>query len=240
MVPIILGLPLLGGLAPRAATAQPPAGQAFGIASESVQVVVASEFTSELSSSSWSVQALFDPTTGALTRTGDALWLTGLQLPAGAIVTRLEIEGCDFSGSADLEFQLYGTRVPPGTGFDLLTPQGGSTGTPGCGAFSVTPSSPPLIIDNAHTTYWISVRTFSGVLFDSVRVYYRRQVSPAPATATFGDVPTAHPFFQFVEALVASGITAGCGGGNYCPDAPLTRGQMAVFLAKSLGLHFAP
>jgi hypothetical protein len=53
-------------------------------------------------------------------------------------------------------------------------------------------------------------------------------------------VPTTHPFFQFVEALVASGITAGCGGGNYCPDAALTRGQMAVFLSKALGLHFAP
>jgi hypothetical protein len=65
-------------------------------------------------------------------------------------------------------------------------------------------------------------------------------VSPAPGSATFGDVPTSHPFFQFIEALVASGITAGCGGGNYCPDAPLTRGQMAVFLSKALGLHFAP
>jgi hypothetical protein len=36
---------------------------------------------------------------------------------------------------------------------------------------------------------------------------------------------------------VASGITAGCGGGNYCPDAP-TRRQMAIFLAKALGLHW--
>jgi hypothetical protein len=35
-------------------------------------------------------------------------------------------------------------------------------------------------------------------------------------------------------------FTAGCGGGNYCPDAPLTRGQMAAFLSKALGLHFAP
>jgi hypothetical protein len=39
---------------------------------------------------------------------------------------------------------------------------------------------------------------------------------------------------------VKSGITAGCGGGNYCLDAALTRGQMAVFLSKALGLHFAP
>ena len=72
----------------------------------------------------------------------------------------------------------------------------------------------------------------------SVRLQFRRQVSPAPVSATFGDVPTGHPFFQFVEALAASGITAGCGSGNYCPDAPLTRGQMAVFLAKALGLHW--
>ena len=37
------------------------------------------------------------------------------------------------------------------------------------------------------------------------------QVSPAPAAASFGDVPPSHPFFQFIEALTASGITAGCG-----------------------------
>jgi hypothetical protein len=73
--------------------------------------------------------------------------------------------------------------------------------------------------------YWITVR-------------YRLQVSPAPEVATFGDVPTNHPFFQFIEALAASGITGGCGNGNYCPDAPLTRGQMAVFLSKALGLHW--
>lgn len=72
----------------------------------------------------------------------------------------------------------------------------------------------------------------------SVSLGYRLQVSPPPATPTFGDVPTGHPFFQFIEALAASGITGGCGSGNYCPDNPVTRGQMAVFIAKALGLHF--
>jgi len=63
-------------------------------------------------------------------------------------------------------------------------------------------------------------------------------VSPAPPTATFNDVPTTHPFFQFIEALHASGITAGCSAAPplYCPDNPVTRAQMAVFLAKALGL----
>jgi len=74
------------------------------------------------------------------------------------------------------------------------------------------------------------------VLALPLRVTDSLGVSPAPPSATFNDVPTSHPFFQFIEALYASGITAGCGGGNYCPDAALTRGQMAVYLAKALGL----
>jgi hypothetical protein len=71
-----------------------------------------------------------------------------------------------------------------------------------------------------------------------VEVWWRRVVSPAPASATFNDVPNGHIFFPFIEALAASGITGGCGSGNFCPDNPVTRGQMAVFLAKALGLHW--
>jgi len=74
--------------------------------------------------------------------------------------------------------------------------------------------------------------------FKAVDIWYTQQVSPAPAAPTFNDVPVSDPAFQFIEALAASGITVGCGGGNYCPDAPLTRRQMAVFLAKGLGLYW--
>jgi hypothetical protein len=40
--------------------------------------------------------------------------------------------------------------------------------------------------------------------------------------------------------LSASGITAGCQTSPplYCPNAPLTRAQMAVFLSKALGLYW--
>ena len=70
-----------------------------------------------------------------------------------------------------------------------------------------------------------------------VRITWRRQVS-APTTQTFDDVPSSDPGFGYVEALAASGITAGCSPTTYCPDANLTRRQMAVFLAKALGLHW--
>ena len=81
---------------------------------------------------------------------------------------------------------------------------------------------------------WEPLETqFTGVL-----VSWKRQISPAPTTATFSDVPTGHWAFPFVEALAASGITAGCGGGNYCPDDPITRAEMAVYLSAALGLHW--
>ena len=97
----------------------------------------------------------------------------------------------------------------------------------------LSPSVPEALIlhvqqGSAPTVQW----------FGYVEVWWRRDVSAPPSVATFNDVPLGHPFFRFIEALADSGITAGCGSGNYCPDAPLTRGQMAVFLAKALGLHF--
>jgi Glycosyl hydrolases family 18/S-layer homology domain len=39
--------------------------------------------------------------------------------------------------------------------------------------------------------------------------------------------------------IAEAGITSGCGGGLYCPDGLVTRGQMATFLARALGLPAA-
>ncbi|HKD16865.1 MAG TPA: S8 family serine peptidase [Thermoanaerobaculia bacterium] len=57
----------------------------------------------------------------------------------------------------------------------------------------------------------------------------------------FLDVPPADPFHDFVNTVARNGVTAGCGGGNYCPGASVTRAQMAVFLLKSEhGSSYAP
>jgi hypothetical protein len=58
---------------------------------------------------------------------------------------------------------------------------------------------------------------------------------PAPATQRFADVPPTNPFYAFIDRLAALGITGGCGGGNYCPSAPVTREQMAAFIIRALG-----
>jgi nitrogen fixation protein len=56
---------------------------------------------------------------------------------------------------------------------------------------------------------------------------------PPPCTGVFPDVPCSSNFAKWIEALAASGITGGCGGGNYCPTNAVTRQQMAVFLLKA-------
>lgn len=52
------------------------------------------------------------------------------------------------------------------------------------------------------------------------------------ASHQFGDVPNSNPFHSDIDALVDSGITAGCGSGNYCPKANVTREQMAAFMNR--------
>ena len=61
--------------------------------------------------------------------------------------------------------------------------------------------------------------------------------TPPPCTpGVFLDVFCTSPFADWIEQLAAEGITAGCGGGNYCPDRPNARGEMAVFIVKTFGL----
>jgi hypothetical protein len=65
---------------------------------------------------------------------------------------------------------------------------------------------------------------------------------PPPANGDFVDVPPTDPFAPWIEDLHHRGIVAGCGPGPaYCPDAPVLRQQMPVFLLKTLlGASYAP
>ena len=50
------------------------------------------------------------------------------------------------------------------------------------------------------------------------------------------DVPETSPFCRWIEALTNGMASGGCGGGNYCPLAAVTREQMSVFLTVIFGL----
>ena len=64
--------------------------------------------------------------------------------------------------------------------------------------------------------------------------------TPPACSGLFPDVactPTPAFAVDWIEQLFTEGITGGCGGGNYCPDNPVSRGQMAVFLVRTFGLQ---
>jgi len=56
---------------------------------------------------------------------------------------------------------------------------------------------------------------------------------PPNCVGQFPDVTCPGLFSDWIEDLATAGITAGCGGGNYCPLLAVTRAQMAVFLLKA-------
>jgi hypothetical protein len=60
--------------------------------------------------------------------------------------------------------------------------------------------------------------------------------APPACTGLYPDVPCPSFFADWIEQLATEGITGGCGNGNYCPTASITRGQMAVFLVKTFKL----
>ena len=206
---------------------------AFGTGAYTVTTISATAFTAVNSS-----MAFF--TSGSVGRFGAqnvlSEFYTSLDLPGGAVI--------DFIGlnsNTDTDFAW---------GVELLS-RSKSGGLTSIGTFSSIVHgwdtdfnvSPIGYVWDGKTGNALVIKVQEASLpnlqfFGWVEVWWRRSVSPAPAVATFNDVSVSDPGFQYIEALAASGITAGCAGGNYCPDNPLTRRQMAVFLAKALGLHW--
>ncbi len=169
---------------------------------------------------------------------GDGAFVASPSLPSGALVSFVQFDVCDINVADDITVFIASTNNL-GQGLQILNSTT-SSGTTGCASHYVN-LTPAFVVDNAlnQLLLFFQAHAYDGSeSLAGATVYYKLQVSPPPATATFGDVPTSHLFFQFIEALASSGITGGCGSGNYCPDAPLTRGQMAVFLSKALGLQW--
>jgi hypothetical protein len=183
----------------------------------------------------WGYRTMTDP--------NDSLeFIAGINLPSGVYIEQIELDNCDNQPDGHLVMTLndsFGDHQFTTIAAVSSTNLGG-----GCGRNFFTLPTPYLY--PANLGHYLSLYVDQSMIdptlkFRGAIVTYRRAVSPAPATATFNDVPTGHPFFRFVEALAKSGITGGCSANPplYCPDNPVTRGQMAVFLSIALGLHWA-
>jgi hypothetical protein len=223
-------------LAPAAGEAQwGPEAPAFGLASRTNITLVSFDFVPR------SIGGFFAEFPNSPNRYLSGPHVAAVRLPNGAAIEELEIEGCDGSNPGQIVAELKRAGAPGLNEVLLATANTGAAAIPGCGLFEV-PVTPVANVNNGASKYWVEVNMAPGdgsVRIAAVRVRYRLQVSAAPGVATFpNDVPTSHPYFRFIEALAASGITAGCAPNSYCPDDPISRGQMAVFLSAALGLHF--
>ncbi|MBI5963344.1 MAG: S-layer homology domain-containing protein, partial [Chloroflexi bacterium] len=93
--------------------------------------------------------------------------------------------------------------------------------TSGCGNNNFCPNSP---VSRASMAVFL-VRAKHGIAF-----------VPPTATGIFADVPVGSFGANYIEQLVADGITSGCGPGSFCPSTTVTRDQMAVFLVRTFNL----
>ena len=162
-----------------------------------------------------------------------------VHLPTGALITAVTVNYFDNLTDSNPGLGLFRISPTGELGSVLDTPAPNLDG----GNVTFTTLAPgPIQVDNSYAYVMLAIlHRQDPVLFEGIyscEIHYMLQVSPAPLTATFTDVPTDNPFFRYVEALAASGITSGCGAGIFCPNNPVTRGQMAVFLSKALGLYF--
>ena len=93
--------------------------------------------------------------------------------------------------------------------------------TGGCGGGNYCPTNP--VRRDQMAVFLLKAKHGSGYV-------------PPQCTGVFADVACPSAFANWIEQLAAEGVTGGCGGGNYCPQNNVTRGQMAAFLVKNFSL----
>ena len=102
------------------------------------------------------------------------------------------------------------------------------TGCEGSAGFDDSRFCPGEPMDRKTMAVWV-VRVLDGE-------------DPPPGRSRFPDVNGLSAFWwPFVERMAELGVTTGCGdGANFCPDDPVTRAQMAVFLWRAFDLPDGP
>jgi hypothetical protein len=166
----------------------------------------------------------------------------GIRLPSGALLQIARLHYYDNDGAQNPRIIVFRFANPSSsTELCSLTPPSGTPGytssISGCSSINET-------IQNGPNSYVVRVALNSAAgsnsMFKSVRLWWRRQIRtglPNP----FSDIGSLPAEFQnSITALAASGITTGTTATTYSPSQAVNRGQMAVFLARALGLYWGP
>jgi hypothetical protein len=229
------------------ATLSAPTPDGAGFASQGTWIA-ASKFTVHTSSSAPTLTYFFGQYYTSAGSSGTVRYFAQIDLEPGSSLSGATCFYQDSSATHDFSFNVQRFRKnystsPPTEDSGTILASGSSTGTPGAAFTAISVSPAEIIVPAAFpilNLYYLAADVAGDTSFAGCLVFWKRTISPSPGVATFSDVPLSDYRNKFVEALYSAGITVGCGGSppNFCPDAPLTRGQMAVFLAAGLGLSW--
>jgi hypothetical protein len=135
--------------------------------------------------------------------------------------------------------------------FVLIAKEGAGYAPPACGTpvFADVPASNPFCRFIEELFRRGVVNGCGGGNYCPTQAVSREQMSvfvlrtldtalnpPNCTTPMFADVPATSPFCKWIEELARRGVVTGCGGGNYCPTAAVTREQMGVFISATFSL----
>jgi hypothetical protein len=118
-------------------------------------------------------------------------------------------------------------------------------------ALDLPPAGEDYFGDDETSTFEASINALaaSGITFGCRQDYFcpkqtvTREQMASFLVRAFSLPPTQEDYFTddsssshqaSINALAASGITAGCGATTFCPKAAVTRGQMLTFLHRAM------
>jgi uncharacterized delta-60 repeat protein len=187
----------------------------------------------------WTDFGIFNPPAGL---TGDTAYGVKIQ-PDGKFVVAGEVsfhEGLSLFGVARYEGDAATATISAQS--QSFTAAGGndSVSVSGTGSWTAASNAPWVTIQagasgsgNGSVSY--TVASHSGTSPRSATMTIAGQTFTVYQGIAFSDVPPSHSFHNEIGKLSARGITLGCGNGNFCPDAVVTREQMAAFILKAKG-----
>jgi hypothetical protein len=237
---ICLALPSLAQTGPAPARTDPRAAgvRAYGTTNWSVERLGATQFVPANSRTAYETSG-----SEMYSSDPDGYFHAVPHVPTGALLTYWYLDYCALVDGGDVWAFLWSCdHDDPFFSCDQIGILHGTVNLV-CTAVYQDLQPTPYTVNNNTKDLYVEVNTKGGYLdsgFTGVSIYYQLQMSPAPLTATFADVPTNYLYFRAIEALAASRVTSGCGGGNFCPNQAVTRGEMAKFLAVALGLSQSP
>jgi parallel beta-helix repeat protein len=181
---------------------------------------------------------------------GTALTISGTNFLAGATVTIGGVPATGVSVDSYVSISATSPALAPGTANDLVVSNTDATHGTLVKAFVANFTDVPNVNQfYSYVTTLVSNAITAGVgggLYGVADNTLRQQMAvfilkakhglcytPPPCVGMFTDVPCSSNFAPWIEAMANEGITTGCGVATFCPQNPVRRDQMAVFLLRA-------